>query len=177
MRGIQIALKRACLPCLEDEDEDEGSVNFASVVVACVVVFVDLRLASELEDGNLSDRRTTEDSALMMVALSPRKLGLIRLCVSLSLSVSLSRLGFLEFHLSSSLAYISTLTALAPGDSGWVVRKATTGWSGVVDLVRTNREHCPGPIWLPARSLHAYRPPPPRGRGRARRTGRETGCA
>lgn len=78
MRGIQIALKRACLPCLEDEDEDEGSVNFASVVVACVV-FVDLRLASELGDGNLSDRRTTEDSALMMVALSPRKLGLIRL--------------------------------------------------------------------------------------------------
>ena len=93
MRGIQIALKRACLPCLEDEDEDEGSVNFASVVVACVV-FVDLRLASELGDGNLSDRQTTEDrrtdSALMMVALSPRKLGLIRLSLSLSLSVSLS---------------------------------------------------------------------------------------
>ena len=87
MRGIQIALKRACLPCLEDEDE--GSVNFASVVVACVV-FVDLRLASELGDGNLSDRRTTEDSALMMVALSPRKLGLIRLSLSLSLCLSVS---------------------------------------------------------------------------------------
>ena len=118
MRGIQIARKRACLPCLEDEDERmrRSSVNFASV---------DLR--AELKDDNLSngrrDGRCSDDGCTFA-----KKTRLNQIVTPLWV-------GFLGFHLpsssGSSLAYISTLThTYRQSHGGGRLRKAATGWSG-----------------------------------------------